>query len=75
MYHFTCPTCHAVQTVARREEAVHRPFCCARCKLIDLGRWFGEVYRVSDPIGDQPVDDDEGDTETDSPDAQRFPFS
>ena len=22
------------------------PFCCERCKLIDLGKWLGEEYRV-----------------------------
>ena len=26
------------------------PFCSARCKMIDLGRWFGEEYRVSEPL-------------------------
>jgi len=24
-----------------------RPFCCERCKLIDLGRWANEDYRVA----------------------------
>jgi endogenous inhibitor of DNA gyrase (YacG/DUF329 family) len=24
------------------------PFCSAKCKLIDLGRWLGESYRVPD---------------------------
>jgi endogenous inhibitor of DNA gyrase (YacG/DUF329 family) len=23
-----------------------RPFCSARCKQVDLGRWFGERYSV-----------------------------
>lgn len=23
-----------------------RPFCCERCKLIDLGKWANEEYRV-----------------------------
>lgn len=23
------------------------PFCSPRCKLIDLGRWLGEDYRVA----------------------------
>lgn len=22
------------------------PFCSPRCKLIDLGRWLGEEYRI-----------------------------
>ena len=25
------------------------PFCSKRCKLIDLGRWLNEDYRVSKP--------------------------
>jgi uncharacterized protein len=24
----------------------HRPFCSARCRSIDLGRWLRGVYRV-----------------------------
>ena len=23
-----------------------RPFCCERCKLIDLGAWASEAYRL-----------------------------
>jgi endogenous inhibitor of DNA gyrase (YacG/DUF329 family) len=26
------------------------PFCSRRCKLIDLGKWFNEEYRVSEPL-------------------------
>lgn len=26
------------------------PFCSARCKMIDLGQWLGEEYRVSEPL-------------------------
>ena len=26
------------------------PFCCNRCKLVDLGKWLGEEYRVSEPL-------------------------
>ena len=24
----------------------YRPFCSARCRQIDLGRWLGETYRI-----------------------------
>jgi uncharacterized protein len=24
------------------------PFCSKRCRIIDLGRWLGEEYRVPD---------------------------
>ena len=37
-----CPTCGG--EVAR--DAKSRPFCCRRCKLVDLGRWFNEEYAV-----------------------------
>ena len=26
------------------------PFCSRRCKLIDLGKWLGEEYRISEPL-------------------------
>ncbi len=38
-----CPTCKAVTTWA---ENPWRPFCSERCKLIDLGRWAAEEYRI-----------------------------
>lgn len=31
-----------------------RPFCSERCKMIDLGKWANEEYRVS-----QPADENE----------------
>lgn len=40
----TCPTCskeHAWDTNNR-----FRPFCSERCRLIDLGKWANEEYRV-----------------------------
>ncbi len=40
----TCPTCgkeHAWDTNNR-----YRPFCSERCRLIDLGKWANEEYRV-----------------------------
>jgi len=34
------------------------PFCCDRCKLVDLGRWLGEEYFI--PEDETPsVPDDE----------------
>ena len=26
------------------------PFCSKRCKMIDLGHWLDEDYRVSEPL-------------------------
>lgn len=39
----TCPTCKGVTTW---EENPFRPFCSERCKLIDIGRWADEEYRI-----------------------------
>jgi endogenous inhibitor of DNA gyrase (YacG/DUF329 family) len=38
-----------------------RPFCSERCKLLDLGRWLSEDYRVPDttPVQDAPADGDD----------------
>jgi len=26
------------------------PFCSVRCQMVDLGRWFSEDYRISEPL-------------------------
>jgi endogenous inhibitor of DNA gyrase (YacG/DUF329 family) len=60
-----CPVC-------KRETAwkgnPFRPFCSERCKLIDLGNWLAERYRINvaedeKPMGDpsQPREAVEGD--------------
>ena len=28
------------------ENNPHRPFCSERCKLIDLGKWASEEYKI-----------------------------
>jgi endogenous inhibitor of DNA gyrase (YacG/DUF329 family) len=47
-----CPIC------GRPRVQTYRPFCSARCRDVDLGRWFGEVYRV--PAAEPGYDADEG---------------
>ncbi len=39
-----CPTCD--KQVLWTPDSVWRPFCSERCKLIDLGAWATEKYRV-----------------------------
>ena len=41
-----CPTCQ--KQVSWIEENQYRPFCCERCKLIDLGEWANEKHKISD---------------------------
>ncbi len=38
-----CPQC---QTMATWQDNPHRPFCSERCKLLDLGQWADESYRI-----------------------------
>jgi endogenous inhibitor of DNA gyrase (YacG/DUF329 family) len=48
----TCPTCHMP---ALWDGNPNRPFCSLSCRLIDLGVWLDERYRVVT----EPADDDE----------------
>jgi endogenous inhibitor of DNA gyrase (YacG/DUF329 family) len=52
-----CPTCDKL--VEWRPENKYRPFCSERCKLIDLGEWATEKYRV--PTKDGGPDDESAD--------------
>jgi endogenous inhibitor of DNA gyrase (YacG/DUF329 family) len=38
-----CPTCGKETT---HEGNPYRPFCSERCKLIDLGKWAGDEFRI-----------------------------
>ncbi len=40
----TCPTCGKEHVWDSHNR--YRPFCSERCKLIDLGKWAKEEYRV-----------------------------
>jgi endogenous inhibitor of DNA gyrase (YacG/DUF329 family) len=42
-----CPTCGRSFRAESPEERRRLPFCSPRCKLIDLGKWFNEEYRIS----------------------------
>ncbi|MFO1487443.1 MAG: DNA gyrase inhibitor YacG [Verrucomicrobiota bacterium] len=32
------------------------PFCSKRCRLIDLGKWFGEEHAISEPLRAEHLD-------------------
>jgi endogenous inhibitor of DNA gyrase (YacG/DUF329 family) len=49
-----CPRCG---TVTNWQGNPDRPFCSSRCRLIDLGRWADETYRV--PAENVPPEDEE----------------
>ncbi|MEW5056813.1 MAG: DNA gyrase inhibitor YacG [Cycloclasticus sp.] len=50
-----CPSCS--NPVIWSESSTFKPFCCERCKLIDLGDWASEKHAIAgDPayISDEP---------------------
>lgn len=42
-----CPTCKKLGDWFSGE---YGPFCSKRCRLIDLGKWFGEENKISEPL-------------------------
>jgi endogenous inhibitor of DNA gyrase (YacG/DUF329 family) len=49
-----CPMCQ--KPVQRRPANRFFPFCSERCRLVDLGKWLGEEYRI--PAGPQENEDE-----------------
>ncbi len=47
MIRMTCPICGRSMEGASAAEWPEFPFCSDRCRLIDLGRWLGESYRIA----------------------------
>lgn len=50
-----CPNCKKEVPFG----APDMPFCCKRCKLIDLGAWASEQYVISTPVSGVPTTNDE----------------
>jgi len=51
-----CPTCGKPVTDPQEDA----PFCSSRCRLIDLGEWFGGRYRIPSEDSASPGDADDG---------------
>ncbi len=52
-----CPRCG--KQVAWSSGNRFRPFCSERCKMIDLGQWATEAYRVAQTEDPDPGEDKE----------------
>jgi endogenous inhibitor of DNA gyrase (YacG/DUF329 family) len=52
----SCPQCG--KATPWNSANAYRPFCSERCKLIDLGAWATESYRI--PTPDPEPDQSEG---------------
>jgi endogenous inhibitor of DNA gyrase (YacG/DUF329 family) len=51
-----CPICKNATTW---EENPWRPFCSERCKLIDLGKWVTEEYKIPVKIEEETEEQQE----------------
>jgi endogenous inhibitor of DNA gyrase (YacG/DUF329 family) len=45
-----CPIC---KKPTDSETDAEFPFCSERCRLLDLGNWASERYRISEPVIDE----------------------
>jgi hypothetical protein len=52
-----CPHCGKQDTW--QEKNPYRPFCSERCRLIDLGAWANEDYRIPDKADNSKDKEDE----------------
>jgi endogenous inhibitor of DNA gyrase (YacG/DUF329 family) len=61
----TCPVCRQSATW---EENRYRPFCSERCRMIDLGKWAADEYRIptEEAPGVQAPPDPDGRTPDDA---------
>lgn len=53
-----CPTCGTLTDYAGNPD---RPFCSERCRLLDLGQWADEGFRIAGkPAAQEQTDYDPG---------------
>jgi endogenous inhibitor of DNA gyrase (YacG/DUF329 family) len=52
-----CPRC--LREIEWSERWPQRPFCSERCRLIDLGAWADEAYRIASKEQLPPKERDE----------------
>jgi len=60
----SCPTCGA--PVEFTPASRWRPFCSQRCRMIDLGAWASESYRI--PVASSPDAELDSERESDARD-------
>jgi uncharacterized protein len=60
MIRVRCPICDRVMQGQSQTEWPQYPFCSQKCRLIDLGRWLGEQYRIApETEGEAPAESDD----------------
>jgi endogenous inhibitor of DNA gyrase (YacG/DUF329 family) len=51
-----CPQCNKLSEFSPQNP--YRPFCSERCKLVDLGQWASENYRIPEAIKPEDLPDE-----------------
>ncbi|PKO25733.1 MAG: DNA gyrase inhibitor YacG [Betaproteobacteria bacterium HGW-Betaproteobacteria-8] len=54
-----CPQCKALSEYSTANK--YRPFCSERCKLMDLGQWASENYRIPEQAKPEDLDSEYSD--------------
>ena len=49
-----CPSCNRLVEVKAPD--AFRPFCSARCRAADLGKWLDGAYKISAPMAEEDLD-------------------
>ena len=47
-----CPICRKPVDSATHADF---PFCSERCRLLDLGNWASEKYKITEPVMDESI--------------------
>lgn len=50
-----CPICKKEIEYQNIRDLPNFPFCSMRCKLVDLGAWLDEKYRIEEPISPETL--------------------
>ena len=49
-----CPKCELKFNYYSSE---YRPFCCEKCKMVDLGNWFNEQYTLKGETSQEALEE------------------
>jgi len=56
--------------IAARAQNPWAPFCSERCKMVDLGKWLGEEYRIAAAPPQEGDEQEQANLDGDSADAR-----
>ncbi|MBU0534425.1 MAG: DNA gyrase inhibitor YacG [Candidatus Omnitrophica bacterium] len=54
-----CPQCGKKICKDEKHDLPNFPFCSKRCKLVDLGGWFDNRYKIVSPLENERNNNDD----------------